>query len=275
MTALEDYRAKHGPTAGPWQEDWDLLNDWEKEQVKQRIPGYIDMSPEEQKIAVRIHKLIAGGDPVDQEELERLIGKTKMSGPLSKWWRRTSKELLESTGKDFAKEFGLKAKDFEAQIAKQFAARGLLSSSAMGSAFGGGMADLMLGRAEMQEESRKFDVGTGQWLAGFGKAWEQSDISNEFAFADYTNKLFLQNLGLLESELNYLGRERQQENIFNLQSSGLWQGAGGWDPYTTADVVSFGAQLLPELLPTPGDFMNMYAMSQGGGAGGGGGGGGF
>ena len=264
MTALEDYRAKHGPTAGPWLEDWDLLNDWEKEQVKQRIPGYIDMSPEEQKIAVRIHKLIAGGDPVDQEELERLIGKTKMSDALSKWWRDTSYNLIMGKGKDFAKEYGLKAKDFEASVAKQMSARGLLSSSAMGSALGGGLADLMLGRAEMEEQSRQFDVGTGQWLSGFGKAWEQSDISTEFAFADYMNKLYLQDLGLRSEELNYLGRERQQENVFNLQASGQWQGAGGWDPYTTADIASFGAQFLPELLPDPGDFAGAASMFMGG-----------
>ncbi|GAH35687.1 unnamed protein product, partial [marine sediment metagenome] len=105
----------------------------------------------------------------------------------------------------------------ERGLAGKFAARGLLDSSAHAQAVGGamggytqGLANLMLGKAGMQEQARTTRFNQGMGMVGQG-----------MKFADFLNTQYLQDLGLGAQAISYLAGERGQENQFNMQRYGV------------------------------------------------------
>ena len=156
-----------------------------------------------------------------------MMGRADMPAGVRNWLYKIIPNLITGKGRDFSKEYGLKAKDLEAQIAQQMSSRGLLSSSAMGSAMGGGLADLMLGRAGMEQESREFNAMLGTKLWGLGREWQEADVSRQFDFADYLGKEWEAKQRMRVEGLDYQVGQQEMRQDWDMGMWGLHQGAKG------------------------------------------------
>jgi len=254
QTAREQYIQQYGNSPPPHnappeqQAAWNNLSNADKDHVKTGAPVWGGMTPEQQQIAKGIWEDIQAGSPVDTEALSSLIGEAAMTPAIRDWFMKTVPSLLTGKGEGFAKEYGVGRKALDVQLmeaerklAEQFAARGLLDSSAHAAAVGGAaggysqaLANLMMQRAHLQESSRQFDVGTGLRLGGLGLGWQQQDVANQFGLANFLNAQYLQSIGLESQALDYLTQQQMSQNQFNLANVGNLQ----YDPTTGLEVIA-------------------------------------
>jgi hypothetical protein len=162
-------------------------------------------------------------------------------------------ELMERP--DFAEEYGLAEEELGRKFAEQFSARGLLDSSAHAAAMGGGLANLMLQRTAMEEGAWQNRMGLAGGFLGQG-----------MTFADFLNTQYLQDLGLGAQAIGYLGGERGQQDVFNLQRYGISPNIN--DPLTGMDVFGGIAQLAAQYAPMAFNMPSFDFGFTGGGGGG-------
>lgn len=243
----QEYYEKYGYKRD--QPGWHDLSDTDKDIIKDQRPFYQAPGAEETAATGEWwEKYQAGPDINIWKGLSEVLGIP--AGAIKKFGLGKIGELMKRP--DFAKEYGLRAEDLERDVSKAFAGRGLLDSSAMATAMGSGMSDLMQERAMMEENA---------WMNRLGKAG--GFIGQGMDFAGFLNQQYLQDLGLGAEAIAYLSGERGKENTFNLQRYGVNPNLN--DPITTAEGFLMGASGLGSIYG---------AITGGGGYGGGGGGGG-
>lgn len=263
---FEEYYAKYGYQRD--QPGWETLSDTDKDMIKDKVPIYQGPGQQEQQMAQDWWSQAQAGPDIDiWKGLSEVFG--YKPGAIKQFAMGKFRELLEKP--DFAKEYGLGKKaltqqlmEAERGLASKFAARGLLDSSAHAQAVGGamggytqGLANLMLGKAGMEEQARQSRFGQAMGMVGQG-----------LTFADFLNAQYLQGMGLEAQAINYLAGERGQQNLFNLQRYGMNPNPN--NPLTGADVIpgiaGIGLQAAQMFSPTPFNFN----WNAGGGGGGGG-----
>jgi len=266
--SAKEYYEKYGYQRN--QPGWEDLTNTDKDLIKDQYPFYKGPGGREQDVAQDIWDRINQGPDVNiwRGLSERLGIKP---GAIKQFAMGKFGELMKRP--DFAKEYGLSKKalqqqlmDEERTMAGQFASRGLLDSSAHAAAVGGAMggfsqslADLMLGRAQMEEGAYQNRLGIAGGFLGQG-----------LNFADTLNAQYLQDIGLRGEALNYLSSNRAQRNQFNLQRYGINPNPN--DPFTFGDALP-GLVQIGAAAASGGGGYNFGDIFSGGGAGGGGGGG--
>lgn len=155
-------------------------------------------------------------------------------GAIKGFTMKKFRELMERP--DFRKEYDLSKKALTQQLmetergmAGQFASRGLLDSSAHAAAVGGAMggysqslANLMLGRAGMEEQAYQGRLGMAGQMAGQG-----------MNFAQFLNQQHMQEMGLSAQAIQFLSGERERERGFELQRYAINPNLN--DPFTFQD----------------------------------------
>ena len=241
-TASENYIEQWGndppPADAPPEQKaaWGNLPDPAKNRIKQGVPSFQGMSPEQQAIAEGIWEKIQAGSPVDVDEIERLVESAKMPPGVKKWFYDTIEPMLTGAnvpgvGKLFRR--GKKALDVALgervqDIYAGGARRGVLASgsSAAGvggaiGAYSGSLADLMNYAFTQQQQMKQAEFGRGMTLAGFGRGWQQQDIAAEMSMAEMMNQLYTQQIGLEAGALDYLTQQQFAENQFALGTAGM------------------------------------------------------
>lgn len=267
----EEYIKKWGneppPKTGAPQEqydDWSTLNAQAREYIKQPQAEHEGPTASEMALRQDIWGRISGGSGVTPDfNMWRMLSESLGFSPqqIRQFAMKNLGGLFEKP--DFGKEYGLKGAELERQWASKASARGLLDSSGSQAALGGGLADLMMGRAQMEENARMNRLGLGTSLIGNFTGMAQQQGFNK---ANWLNAQYLQDIGLRTEALQYLRDERGARNQNEQFNTSVLAGLGGYQAYTGADfagsILSAAAQI--------------YGMTQGvpptGGMTGGGGG---
>jgi len=248
VTQREEYIKKHGNQPVPekydpkwtpeWQDDWNLLNATDRGAIKDYMPDYQGPGAQEQGATADWWKNFQEGPNTNiWQGLSKMLGIEP--GAIKAFTMGKFRELMERP--DFAKEYGLSKAALNQQLmeaergmAGKFAARGLLDSSAHAQAVGGAMggysqslADLMMGKAGMEESARSNRFNQAMGMAGQG-----------MNFADFLNTQYLQKMGLGAEAIAYLQGNRNTENQFNLQRYAINPNPN--DPITTMEGIGMG-----------------------------------
>lgn len=226
----------------------------DREKVKQNIPFYKGMSDEQRDIFDSIWDAIETGTPVDPSKLQGMIDKAKMPPAVRKWFYDTAGPLLSGEGvpdyQDVYKQqkgaLDVSLNEQVRGIQERFARQGIPRSSAMASGVGGAvggysqsLADMMTDIARMQETAKMNAFTRGMGLAEIGLNWQQQDISNESAMANFLNSLYLQDIGLQSDALDYLTQQQIMEQNVNVQAGQQW----GWETTSALDYVGEAIEL--------------------------------
>lgn len=244
--SAQEYYDKYGYKRN--QPGWDDLTDTDKGIIKKQRPFYQGPGEREQRLTEDWYeKYQAGPDTNIWKGLSKMLG--IKPGAIKSFAMGKLGELFERP--DFGEEYGLKAEDLERGLAEQFAGRGLLDSSMMGTAMGSGMSELMKERAMMEESA---------WMNRLGKAG--GFVGQGVDFAKFLNTQYLQDLGLGAEAIAYLTGEREREMGFEMERYAI-------DPNINDPITGLEA-----ILGIVNAGVGAYGAFGGGGFGGGGGGGG-
>ena len=270
MTSEEYYKI-YGydtkPKTPEQQAHWDSLSDPNKEDLKQHRPFYVGPGEQEQGMTEDWWNEFQQGPQTNiWEGLSEAFG--FKPGAIKNFVMQKFGDLMKTP--DFAKEYDLGKKALNQQLAEaergmasKFAARGLLDSSAHAQAVGGamggytqGLANLMLGKAGMEESARSNRFNQGMGMASQG-----------LNFADFLNSQYLQKMGLGAEAINYLQQQRGQENAFNMQKYSI--NPNPHNPITTMEGILGGANVAGSLYSAIAGGGGFGGFDWGGGGGGG------
>lgn len=252
-TPAEEYYDKYGydpwgPEGSEQRKEWEALNEFNQEEIKQKSPFYQGMSEEQRGIFDDMMASIEAGSPVDTAQIEQMAEAGMMSPAARNWFYKNVPDMLTGAnvpgvGKLFRKGKGALDVALKGQVQDIYsdaARRGVLTSSStaagVGGAIGGysgSLADLMNYAMTMRETMKQGEYGRGMGLANLGMGWQQQDLQNQMGIADMLNNLYQQNIQNQGGALDYLTQQQMMENQFNMEAGNQW----GWDPMTGGDVI--------------------------------------
>lgn len=261
---LEEYYNEYGFTPG--QPGWEYLSDNAKDDIKEKRAPYQGFTEQERRQQREAWELIQQGSPADLERMDALISRYQMSPAIRKYLIGKIGSLLEA-GPDYQDVYkaqkgkiDVAMRGKERGIMGRQAATGMLDSSAtqarlgaLQGEYGGALADLLLGTAELTERTREGRARTAGMLGAGMLQWQGEDVSRLSEMEAFRNLLYKQNLGFRGEALDYQAEERWRENMFNLQNI---------DPQEYLTLQS----MLPGLLEFGASAYGTYAASQAGGA---------